>query len=331
MGNSNSQENQQYNKQHGAGYVDNNKELQRNIEKLIKSSKSYTYTDTIGFMRQSESDIDFESIREIQQNGGSLDLLNVKPKRQRFGSLPPQTSINKSLSGLKTDITKNDVAFLQSVNVPQKGGCGCTTNNDPKDSPISPNPISYDILKGGSKRKIIGGEEDDDSENKKKNKKPDSDEDEDDDSSSSEEDEGEVIEEDSDEDDEYNSDDEDDDSDGENEDIESSAYNKYSDDTTTESNNFLVISSQEGGKKKVKKSNNSKQKHEKKSKKSSKSSKTKNQSRDHLKEHIATESGDEIIIDYKHLYSSSGDTFHGSDESSDQFGEYRNRNMFRFR
>lgn len=334
MGNSNSQENQQYNKQRGAGYLDNNAELQRNIEKLIKASKTYTATDTIGFVRESESDIDFESMRELQQNGGSLDFLNVKPRRQRFNNVPVNsTKPIQTIKSLKTDANTNDLAFLKSLPATQKGGCGCNAGaNDPV-SDTSSDAINYDVMKGGKRKNLVGGN-DNESEEETDDSSSSSTEEENNSTSNTtdatkttdDEPDGETVEEEEDEDD----DDEDDDSGSD--DVESGSESAYSD-SKTSSNNYLVISSQEGGKKSNKKEKKSKKTKSSKSKsKSSKLSKSKKLSRNHLNEHIGHDSSEnDIVIDYKHLYSSEGDNFHESDESNDQFGEYRNRNMFRFK
>lgn len=335
MGNSNSNENQQYNKQSGAGYTNNTAELQRNIEKMVRTSRTYAATDTIGFVRQSESDIDFDSVMDLQQNGGGLDFLNVKPNRHRFINQPINSVQNlqqsgSTIKGLQTDITQNDLAMLKSIPVAQKGGhhyhtggCGCNAGNDPKVSDTSADPINYDVIKGGAKKNKDDDDEDDED---------------DDDSSESENDNSnsETVEE---KDDDELSDDETEDDDSESsesdDDIEeTSAYS----DSATQSNNFLVQSSQEGGKK-SKQSKGSSKGSSKKSKKSktSKLSKgktnKKKQSRNYLEEHVVnnSDSANDIVIDYKNLYSSEGDAFHKSDESTDQFGEYRNRNMFRFK
>lgn len=348
MGNSNSQEKQTNNVKNtksiqcGAGYSNNSEELQYNIQKLVKSAKNYTASETIGFTRSSDSDIDFDSMREYQQNGGALDTLNVKPTRQRYlekglkqfnQKLSSQTT--QSINHLKTDANTEDLSFLKGMikdleshkasHQHQSGGCGCSTNNDPADQTTSDtsnttqNIIDYDLIKhdpikGGSRHNKLamrGGKKDESD-----GSEDDDDESHDDSESSSNDDDTETI--DSDDDDNEDEDDED-------EDEDSMEESGLSNDFKSSSSSYAVTTlSSDGAKKKAKKEKKSKA--PKKTKKSK--AHKKSHGRNYLSDHIGGESSSEIVVDYKLVYSSDENAFHGSDESSDQFRQYRNRNMF---
>lgn len=185
MGNSNSRLDN--NVQQNAGNVDFDK-LQSTIEKLVKSSQLNTEQDSIKFTKNSDSELDINSIKELLQNGGSIDSLNIHPRRNRYAnynvsnlanenSQQPQPSAVVTQSGggcgcsaenaeseqVKLDresnfksINEKDLTMLQNVlnknkSTNQTGGCGCADNNGQLLSITSPQSVNYDVLKGGSK------------------------------------------------------------------------------------------------------------------------------------------------------------------------------------
>ena len=167
MGNSVSQENQLDIMQNGSGFANNFNDLQNTIQRMVKKSNNSTLTETIN-LHDSSSDIDFDSIQNIMQNGGLADLLNVRPIRIRYGKVPTfdsahvggnQEQVNK-LKELES-INEKDLEALRNIlskNIgDQTGGCGCSIDSDQNTilSPTSPNPVTkYKSLIGGTKNNM---------------------------------------------------------------------------------------------------------------------------------------------------------------------------------
>jgi hypothetical protein len=162
MGNSVSQENQSDIMQNGGGFSNNFNDLQNTIQQMVKKSNNSTYSETIN-LHDSSSDIDFESIQEVRQSGGLADILNVAPRRIRYGKIPVEPSISHfggaergNLKDLES-INENDLEILKNIlskHANQSGGCGCSGDAGERIvSDTSPQPIDYEMLSGGAKKK----------------------------------------------------------------------------------------------------------------------------------------------------------------------------------
>jgi hypothetical protein len=308
MGNFISQDTHGNNMIGGSTYTNNFDDLQKKIEKIVKKSKTNTVSDTINFSKQSESDIDFDSIRDLTQNGGGHDFVRVIPRRNRYHNLTSNKNVlrggNSANKNELSSISEEDYKLLQEVlkrhnNSLQKGGCGCA-GNDNLISETSPQPVNYDVLKGGAHEK---DDVDKDKKHKTDKKKKhddeisDADEDEDDYDSEDEEDLSEDTEELDDEDDDY-----DESSDG-----DELARTKGSSTSSSSSSH--------------KKNMNRGKKHKKHQKRHSSDSDS-----EYVKTSQTAGSSEEIVIDSKYLYSDNN-TFYGSDENSEYFKALKNRSI----
>ncbi len=298
----------------GSTYTNNFDELQKKLEKIVKNSKNNTISDTINFTKQSESDIDFDSIKELAQNGGGYDFVTAHPRRNRYsknenstfetilrGGGEPEAPLKpNSLSS----ISEEDYKLLQEVLrrhnrgiqqiQGQHGGCGCAAGNDNLISDTSPQPVNYDILKGGNA-------EDADTDKKKKDKKKHNEED---DESSS--------------DDDYDTDSEAEDDSSEEEDAEDDDDDDY--DESADGDELARTSKSSSSSASSQKKHKSSKKHQKRHMSSPNS------------EYLGTSqnggSSEEIVIDSKYLYSDHN-TVYGSDEHSEMFKAIKNRTMLR--
>lgn len=321
MGNFNSYQTGGNNIQSGAGYSDNFHELQNNIQKLVKKSQNSVTTDTIQFNNSSISEIDFDSVMELQQNGGSLDFLSVNPKKRyvepNLDFLKVSNNNNQeNINDLHSQASETDLHFIQNIidnysnqyKGNQKGGCGCSATGGI--SSTSPNPVTpdetkqnkqneqieYDILKGGKKKKNKSKESEDEYD------------------SDTEESEDEYDEDDEDEDDDDDDDDEESDEDDDDDhDMSRIKINKSS--SSSSSSSSSGSESDSDSDQLATKELIARQKKQKKNKLNLDVSNT-------------PSSGSEIIIDTKYLYSSSNE-YGKSENSSDYYGHFRNRTMLR--
>ena len=307
MGNLVSQDTHTNNMRGGSTYTNNFDELQKKLEKIVRNSKNNTVSDTINFGKQSESDIDFESIKEYAQNGGGHDFVTAIPRRTRYsnqtvlkgGNSEPKPNALSSISEedfkLLQEVLKRHNRANQQPQDLQQGGCGCA-GNDNLISDTSPQPVNYDILKGGS---VATKDED-----KDKKKKKHVDEDDDEISDADDDDYDSESEDDSDESSEEESNDEDDEDDDYDESAEGDELARTS---------------------KSSSSSSSSQKKHKPSKKHQKRHSSDSHS-EYLRTSQTAGSSEEIVIDSKYLYSDNN-TFYGSDEHSEYFKAIKNRSM----
>jgi len=302
MGNFVSQDTHTNNMKGGSTYTNNFDELQKKLEKIVRNSKNNTASDTINFGKQSESDIDFDSIKEYAQLGGGHDFVTAIPRRTRYSNQTMLKGGNPELNpNALSSISEEDFKLLQEVlkrhnhtnQQPQdlqQGGCGCA-GNDNLISDTSPQPVNYDILKGGSVA----------TKDKDKKKKKHADEDDDEISDADDDDYDSDSEDDSDESNDEELDDEDDDYDESAEGDELARTSKSSS------------------------SSSSSQKKHKPSKKHQKRHSSDSHS-EYLRTSQTAGSSEEIMIDSKYLYSDNN-TFYGSDEHSEYFKAIKNRSM----
>lgn len=334
MGNFNSYQIDTNNIQSGGFYTNNFRDLQANIQNLVKNSHA-TSTETLDFNNSSLSEIDFDTIRELQQNGGSLDYLTVKPTKKRYEEpdltfLKPQFTKGGSLTpkntnNLTSEANDSDIKFVEELinnYSKQEGGCGCgvQTNVFSETSDVSPQPVvinqpnssnslnapskptdqnlptDYNILKGGVKKNKHSSDDDEDF--------------------STESDEYDTEDEDEDDDDDDDDDDEDDDDDDdETEDDETDDEDKMgrqinkSSTSTSSSSDTSNFSRKEILARNLQRKNKNNKKDNKNSSSQSGGSES------------------EIVINTKYLYSSSNN-FSGSD-SSEYYGHFRNRTMLK--
>jgi len=255
MGNNNSQS--------GSGYLSQEQYIKNTINNIVD-------TETIGY-NDSDSDIDFESIKDLTQNGGAYDMPNVQPQRKRYTDNPPKVGGNKDdvindqdYQIIMNMIKKNETVPQQNGGSAkcQTGGCGCSAGDpisptsDDEDTDTSKNPVKFSSLKG--KKCMKGG-------NKEKDLT--------------------TSDSDSDDDDLEDEDDDDDDEESEESDSEESEKPK---------------------------------KHEQ----------ARSQKRKRYAEgYIDTSSqSDDILVDTKYIYSENN-AFYGSDDISEQYKEFKNRQL----
>lgn len=291
MGNSVSQVNQSDIMQNGNGFSNNFNDLQNTIQQMVKKlNNNSTYSETIN-LHDSTSDIDFDSVQEIKQSGGIADILNVTPRRIRYGNVPvlPQSShtggSNSGKLGELESINDKDLEVLKNIlsrNNNQAGGCGCSGDaTDKIVSDTSPQPVDYNILTGGKKKKDDDSEETEDEEDVES------------------EDEEEETDEDIEEEEEEDEDEEDEDEEEENSEESLARVRKSS----SSSNSSSSRSSSNKKLKRAKRHNDS----------------------EYLK---TSQSGgsEEIIIDSKYLYSDNN-SFYGSDDNSEYYKAIKNRSV----
>jgi hypothetical protein len=329
-------------------HADNNFEaLQRNIQHLVKyGGQRATQTDTIHFTSKSTTEFDVDSIKEFMQNGGSLDNLNVLPRRSRYeqyANAAQQT--NQSLIGGSSKLNKNELSsiddddfkFLKDVlkrHNNQSGGCGCT-GAQADNSPTSQDPVDYANMKGGAfsatsdsflykskggNNTVVGesGAVSATSDNSLgydilfggKKDKDDKENKKENDLDSSEDTDEDTDDEESDEDSDEESEDEDDEDD---EDYDESAEGDELSRTKGSSTSSSSSESTPELKRQSKKKSKSK-------------SKKMHRHHDYINSSQSAGSSDEIVIDTKYLYSDNN-KFYGSDDNSEYYGSLRNRSM----
>jgi len=347
MGNYTSHGTYTNNSQVGTRYSNNFEELQRNIEHLVKygGSQQTARTETINFTSKSSSDIDAESIKNLLQEGGSLDGLTVLARRARYNNFnSSQLGGAQKNKNQLSSIDEDDFNFLKETlkrHNNQSGGCGCTGTQS-NDSPTSQEPVNYDVIKGGGNltsatsdsiisynilkggndtkegsvvsatsdnslgyEMLFGGNKD------KKDKNKDKDEDDEDVDLDSE-----NTDEETDEDSEDSEDEEDEEDEEEDEDYDESADGDELSRTKGSSTSSSSASS----------SSSAKQKRAKQKRQQKKKSKKLHRNHDYLNSSQSAGSSDEIVIDTKYLYSDNN-KFYGSDDNSEYYGALRNRSM----
>lgn len=325
-------------------HADNNFEaLQRNIQHLVKyGGQRTTQTDTIHFNTKS-TEFDVDSIKEFMQNGGSLDNLNILPRRSRYEQYATVAQrTNQPLVGGSSKLNKSqlssidedDFKFLKDVlkrhNNNQSGGCGCTGAQS-DNSPTSQDPVSYADMKGGafsptSDSYVYNAKGGNDSKVKEsgvvsvtsdnslgydilfggnKDKKDKKEDDLDSEDSDDEESDDEESDEESEDEEEDDEDDED--------------YDESADgDELSRTKGSSTSSSSSESTPELKRQSNKKSK--------SKKSKKLHRHHDYLNSSQSGGSSDEIVIDTKYLYSDNNQ-FYGSDDNSEYYGSLRNRSM----